>query len=82
MRKDKCKFYRESVTFLGYTIDKDGLHIPKERNKTISEAPIPKNVQELKAFLELVNYYSKFFENMSILASPLYALLKHNTKFV
>lgn len=76
VRKDKCKFYKESVTFLGYTIDKNGLHIPSDRIKAVSEVPIPKNVYELKAFLGLVNYYGKFIKNMSTIASPLYALLK------
>lgn len=80
-KKEKCKFFCDSVTFLGYRIDKEGLHIPKERIKSIIEAPLPKNSQEVKAFLGLVNYYSKFVKNMSSKAGAMYALLKNNVKF-
>jgi len=45
------------------------------------EAPNPRNVQEVKAFLGLVNYYSKFIKNMSFKAGALYELLKKNVKF-
>jgi len=63
-------------------IKKDsGLHIPKERIRAIAEAPNPKNVQEVKSFLGLVNYYDKFIKNMFSKASALYALLKNNVKF-
>lgn len=72
----------DSFSFLGYIIINDWLHIPTDEVKAISEVPIPKNVHELKAFLGLVNYYGKFIQNMSTSASPLYALLKDNTKFI
>jgi hypothetical protein len=73
LKKGKCKFFSDNVTFLGYRIDKKGVHIPKERIKAITEAPNPKYVQEVKAFLGLVNYYGKFIKNMSFMASALYA---------
>jgi len=79
LKKGKCKFPSDNVTFLGYRIDKEGLHMPKERIKAITEAPNPKNIQEV--FLGLVNYYGKFIKNMSFKSSALYALLKNNVKF-
>jgi len=82
VKKEKCNFFKDSVTFLGYRIDKEGLHIPRERVRAITEAPPPCNVQEVKAFLGLVNYYSKFVENMSSKAGALYYLLKSNSKFI
>lgn len=81
LKKGKCKFFSDNVTFLGYFIYKEGLHIPKERIKAITEAPDSKNVQEVEAFLGLVNYYGKFIKNMSFKASALYALHKNNIKF-
>lgn len=82
VRKDKCEYYKTKITFLGYSIDEKGLHIPTDRIKAISDVPTPKNVHELKAFLGLVNYYGKFVPNMSTVASPLYTLLRNNVKFV
>ncbi|CAI6349493.1 unnamed protein product [Macrosiphum euphorbiae] len=82
VKKEKCNFFTDHVTFLGYKVDKNGLHIPDERIKAINNVAIPKSTQDVKAFLGLVNYYGKFVENMSTIAGPLYALLKNNTQFV
>jgi len=82
VKKEKCKFFSDHVTFLGYKVDKNGLHLPDERIKAINNVAIPKSTHDVKAFLGLVNYYVKFVENMSTIAGPLYALLKNNTKFV
>jgi hypothetical protein len=57
------------------------LHILEERVKAIAQVKAPENVHQLKTFLGLVNYYGRFFRNMSSLASPLYSLLKANVKF-
>ncbi|CAI6346683.1 unnamed protein product [Macrosiphum euphorbiae] len=73
-------FY-DDVVIAGHCVDKDGLHIPEERVKAIAQVKTPENVHQLKAFLGLVNYYGKFFRNMSSMASPLYFLLKANVKF-
>lgn len=82
VKKEKCKFFSDHVTFLGYKVDKNGFHIPDDRIKAINNVAVPKSTQDVKAFLDLVNYYGKFVENMSTIAGPLYALLKNNTKFV
>ena len=42
------------------------------------EAPPPKNVAQLKAFLGLVNYYAKFLKNVASILAPLYKLLHKN----
>lgn len=73
---DKCTFFQKSVTYLGFVIDKEGLHPSTDKIKSIKEAPIPQNVTQLKSFLGLVNYYGKFFRNLSALLHPLYTLLK------
>ena len=39
----------------------------------------PTNVSELKSFLGLLNYYSKFLPNLSTVLTPLYRLLRHST---
>ena len=44
-------------------------------------APIPKNVQELRSFLGLLNYYRKFFPNLASLLQPLKSLLQRTKAF-
>ena len=70
-----------SVEYLGHIIDAKGLHPSPEKIRAIKDAPEPQNVTELKSFLGLLNYYSKFLPNLSILLSPLYRLLQKDSKW-
>lgn len=72
----KCQFFKESVTYLGYRIDKHGLHTDEKKIKAIVAAPAPNNITQLRSFLGLVNFYSKFCKNMGDVLKPLYDLLK------
>ena len=60
-RKSKCQFMVPSVSYLGHLIDQFGLHPLQEKVKAVKEAPNPKNVSELKSYLGLLMYYSKFY---------------------
>ena len=53
--------------------DQLGLHPLQE--KAVKEAPSPKNVSELKSYLGLLTYYSKFLPSMADVLAPLYKLL-------
>lgn len=75
-KRIKCKFMAPSVDYLGHRTDAEGLHPIKEKVSAITEAPEPKNVQELRSFLGLITYYSKFLRNMSTVLAPLYKLTR------
>lgn len=77
----KCEFFKESVTYLGYKIDKSGLHTDKRKIEAIVAAPTPINVTQLKSFMGLVNFYAKFCSNMSDILKPLYNLLKKSVQW-
>lgn len=77
----KCSFFRDSVTYLGFVIDKYGLHPCESKLVAIRNAPVPENVTQLKAFLGLVNYYGRFVRNLSEILHPLYQLLKKDVQF-
>ena len=81
LKNIKCSFMQPEIDFLGYHIDADGQHPMDEKIHAIKEAPTPKNVSELCAFLGLVNYYSKFLPNLSTTLRPLYILLLKHRKW-
>ena len=81
LKKSKCVFLSQSVEYLGHVIDKDGLHPSQEKVRAIQQAPEPCNVTELKSFLGLLNYYSKFLPNLSIVLSSLFRLLRKDVKW-
>ena len=67
---------RPSVTYLGQVIAADGLHPLKDRVRAIKDAPTLRSVTELKSYLGMLSYYSKFLPNLSSTHHALYQLLK------
>ena len=47
-----------------------------KRVKAVQNAPSPTNVSELKSYLGLLSYYSKFLPNLSTVLALLYVLLR------
>ena len=64
-----------SVIYLGYKIDAEGLHLVADKVKAVKDAPNPRNVAELKSYLRLLSYSSKFLPHLSTVLAPLYKLL-------
>ena len=81
VKRNKCEFLRPSVTYLGHRIDADGLHPLPDRVRAIKDAPTPKSVTELKSYLGMLTYYSKFLPNLSLTLHPLYLLLRKDVKW-
>ena len=52
-----------------------------EKVKAIQDAPQPRNVTELKSYLGLLTYYSRFLPNLSNTLAPLYKLLKRTVQW-
>ena len=77
----KCKFLSPSLEFLGHRIDADGIHTTEVKLKAILQAPAPRNVQELRSFLGLINYYGKFLPNAATVLNPLNHLLHKDVKW-
>ena len=80
LKQPKCIFLAPSVEYLGHIIDKDGLHPAPEKVRAIHDIPEPRNLSELKSFLGLINYYSKFMSNLAMYLSPLYRLMQKDVK--
>ena len=70
VKQNKCKFMNASVEYLGHRIDPDGIHAMDSKLEAIHEAPTPLNIQELRSFLGLLNYYASFIPNLSSLIHP------------
>lgn len=69
----KCAFMLPS---LEYTISADGVQPTQEKKRAILGAPSPQNVTQLKSFLGMLAYYSKFLPDLATTLALLNALLK------
>ena len=58
LAKDKCHFLLPSVKYLGFRVTQEGIQPTGEKVRAIKEAKAPRNVQELRSFIGLVNYYN------------------------
>lgn len=59
----------------GHDVDQNGLHSTADKVAAIKLVQKPGYVTQLKAFLGLVNFYSKFLPNLATVLEPLHNLL-------
>ena len=81
LNRAKCVSLAESVDYLGFKVDAEGVHPLPAKVRAVEEAPTPRNVSELKSFLGLLSYYSRFLPNMATLLAPLYKLLRQSERW-
>ena len=81
LKKSKCNFLRPRVEYLGHLIDSQGLRATKSKVEAIENAPPPQNVQQLRSFLGLLNYYRKFIPDLASIIHPLTTLLHSDCKW-
>ena len=81
LKRSKCFFMLPSVEYLGHEVSAEGLRPTKEKVRAVVEAPAPLNVMQLRSFLGLVNYYSKFLPQLASTLAPLHRLLQKNTQW-
>ena len=81
LNRAKCSFLKPRIVYLGHVIDENGLHPTDDKIAALKQAPTPKNVTQLRSFLGLINYYSKFLPNLSTKLRPLYNLLLKNKRW-
>ena len=79
--REKCMFGVDSIPFYGYEFTKDGLKPSPEKVKAISAVEKPKSKSDVRSFLGMVSYLSKFIPRYSSIAEPLRRLTEKNTKF-
>ena len=81
IKKPKCEFFKDSVEYLGHCVDAQGIHTLPSKVEAILRAPDPKNLQQLRSFLGLLNYYGKFIPNLANIVHPLNQLLQRDAKW-
>ena len=78
---DKCLFGQSSLWFYGYTLTSNGLQADKKKVEAIKHTSIPKDVSQLRSFLGLANYCSRFIPDFSTITSPLRHLTQKGVKW-
>ncbi len=77
----KCKFFQESVEYLGHVIYPSGLGVQQVKVEAIACILRPTNVSRVRAFMGLANYYRRYVKGFSAMKKLLNMLLKLNQEW-
>ena len=77
----KCQFWLDRVAFLGHVISVEGVGVDPQKLEAVVNWKSPKNVSEVRSFLDLAGYYRKFVEGFSKIAAPLTKLTRNDVKY-
>ena len=70
----KCDFNRNELLYLGHIIGADGMKVDPAKIATVASWPAPRDLQQLRSFLGLTNYFRKFIQGYAARCKPLTAL--------
>ena len=70
INREKCKFMRNSVQFLGYVLG-EKISISADRLEAITKLPTPSNVRELRSFIVSLQMLRRFLPGLAEILVPL-----------
>ena len=79
LRQAKWFFMKSEVMYCGYIIKGEGIQPVAAKLEAIQNAPPPKDVNQLQAFLRMLNYYHRFPQDVATVLEPIHKLLKKGT---
>ena len=65
LNKDKCEFGKTKIKFYGFIFSESGFSADPEKIEAIKNVETPKTVAEIRSFLGMTNYVSRFINNYS-----------------
>ena len=69
-----CDLFKDKIYYLGHVVSKDGISVDPDKVKVIMEWSDPKNVSNIRSFMGITGYHSKFIQGFSKIAHPITSL--------
>ncbi|XP_069506350.1 uncharacterized protein [Ambystoma mexicanum] len=82
LKLEKCKIKCDKVSYLGHSIDAEGISPKKELMNTILGITEPRNKDQLRSFLGMTEYCSKFVNNYTNKTKNKRELMMKSMKYV
>lgn len=82
LKRSKCSFFREELTYLGHVVTPNGVKPCKDKVAVIENLSPPKNAREVRSLIGMVSYYRRYVPKFSEIARPLTALTKKGADFL
>ena len=77
----RCEFGKTSLLYLGFVVGGGQLKVDPSKVEVILNYPKPRTIAEVRRFLGVVQYWSKFIANFLYIESPINALTSVNKVF-
>jgi len=74
---NKCKFLKSELLLMDHKLSASRIDPDERKVKSIHELSPPSNQKELRSFLGMITYCSKFLPNFATITEPLQHLLYH-----
>ena len=81
LNAEKCLFNMDRLVFMGMLLSEKGIGPTEDRVKAVLEAKEPENATDIRSFLGLANYSSRFIPHFATLSEPLRRLTRKETPF-
>ena len=78
---EKCIFGNKEVSYLGFTLTPEGIKPGKNKLKTIETAKAPADVNTIRSFVGLCNFFRTHIKNFAIIAAPLFKLTRKDSGY-
>ena len=76
LNQSKCNFLSKKLSFFGQIFMKEGTRPDPKKINDLLHAPKPTNTHEVRSFLGMANYSSKYIQNFATITAPLRELTK------
>lgn len=77
----KCSFAQPQVTFLGYVVSANGVHMEDPKVQDLIQWPTPQSTADVRSFIGLAGFYRQFIRHFAHIAAPLTDLISTKRKF-
>jgi hypothetical protein len=81
LNREKCQFNMDKLVFMGILLSHKGIGPTEDRVKAVADARQPENVGEVRSFLGLVTYSSRFIPRFATRSEPLRKLTRKGVPF-
>ena len=81
IKLEKCLFRKTEISFFGFKISSDGIKPMDDKIDAIMNFKEPTNVKEVKSFLGIMNFLSRFKHNLSSKTGILRKLTQKNVRW-
>ena len=81
IKPEKYVWKVRKIGFLGVVIGPNGIEIEKEKVDGVLSWLEPKNVKNIRKFLDLANYYRRFIKNFAQVTRPMNGLTRKDVKW-